>query len=69
MGPVLSPADHIPVATPAPQTAAPLDAGLLPAAPALAPDPAATQLVRVEDAVGWIAEGLGVGCDPVAVGK
>jgi hypothetical protein len=30
---------------------------------------AARDLARVEDAVAWIAEGLGVGCNPLAMAK
>jgi hypothetical protein len=36
--------------------------------PAAFPPPA-RDLARVEDALAWIAEGLGVGCDPLAAGR
>ena len=37
--------------------------------PPLALDRAAPDLARVEDAVAWIAEGLGVGCNLLAAAR
>jgi hypothetical protein len=50
-----------------------LDAVLAEAEPGQLDEPALSQaardLARLEDAVAWIAEGLGVGCDPLAAAR